>query len=410
MTNLKIKTLNKNPGSIFPRPSSVFRPPFTGFRGIALVAVLAILTVLALLAATFIISTNIQSKAGKASINAMKAQLLSQSGYQHALSFAPESSKKWHLVHNEKGNIIGRYKFEITDECGKLNINTLQPLVEHAMISNKRNGRSSRKDPFFSLLSPKAIRSLRAYQYGPNKVPGMRNVDDNKNNITLENDGLDNNFNGIIDEENEGIDEPAEYNTFSPSGDDKTIDFISEISGIIAVNKNSPTLKSFSEYLTTYSISHSKSLWLDERQVCINGANVRELSRAIRSIKDKKAISKTSQGLSRLVCNIMDFRDENHSLSTHGGSYGIEAICFNEIMANDGSHILEPHANRNYIPTGKGNSLGIKKYSAVIGCIIDPQNKNDIHDEHVFKFPMRPLEVTMVGIGLILITRNCLKF
>ena len=412
MTNFKFKILNKNPGSVFPRPSS-------GYDGIALVAVLAILTVIALLASTFIISTNIQSKAGKASINTMKAQLLSQSGYQHALSliqndsslkglicdspetdpqlFASESSKKWHLVHNEKGNIIGRYKFEIADECGKLNVNTLQSLAEHAMISNKRNGRSSRKDPFFSLLSPKAIRSLRAYQYGPNKVPGMRNVDDNKNNITLENDGLDNNFNGIIDEENEGIDEPAEYNTFSPSGDDKTIDFISEIPDIIAVNKNSPILKNFSEYLTTYSISHSKSLWLDDRQICINGANVRELSRAIRSIKDKKAISKTSQGLSRLVCNIMDFRDENHSLSTHGGSYGIEAICFNEIMANDGSHILEPHANRNYIPTGKGNSLGTKKYSAVIGCIIDPQNKNDIHDEHVFKYPMQPLVITMAG-------------
>ena len=388
---------------------------FTTPHGIALVAVLAILTVLALLAASFIISSNIQTKAGQSTVDAIKAQFLSQSGYQHALSliqndssfeglkcdspetdpqlFSSQYTNRWYLVKNHNGGLVGRYKLEITDECGKLNVNTLQTLAEHAMISNKKSGRSSRKDPLFSLLSPKAIRSLRAYQYGPNKVPGMRNVDDNKNNITLENDGLDNNHNGIIDETNEGIDEPAEYNTLYPSGDDKTIDSVSEIPGIIAKKNNSSILKGMANYLTTYSISHSKSLWEDNRQICINGGNVRELSRTIRSIKNKKSISKTSQGLSRLVCNIMDFRDENHSLSTHGGSYGIEAICFNEIMANDGSHMLEPHV-KNWIPTGNGNQLE-EKYCGVLGTMLDPYDKNGT--EPVAKFPMKPTSVRRIG-------------
>jgi len=397
------------------------------YNGIALVAVLAILTVLALLATSFIITSNIQTKAGQITVDAMKARLLSRSGYQHALSliqndssqegltcdspetdpqlFSDEYSSKWHLVKDHNGNLVGRYKLEITDECGKLNVNTLQSLAESAMNFDKNHGMSARKDPLFSLLSPKAIRAMRAYQYGPNKVPGMRNVDDNKNNITLENDGLDNNFNGIIDEENEGVDEPAEYNTLYPSGDDKTIDSIIEIPGIISKNNKNFSkidIKGLSTFLTTYSISHSKGLWSDDRQICINGGNVRELARAVRSIKNKKSISKTSQGLSRLVCNIMDFRDENHSLSTYGGSYGVESICFNEIMANDGSLVLEPHLI-NPIPTGNGNRLEMK-FTGVIGLVLDPftygSGPNKKSDDPVAKFPMRPTSIKKEGANI----------
>ncbi len=388
------------------------------YNGIALVAVLAILTVLALLATSFIISSSIQTKAGQTTVDAMKAQLLSRSGYQHALSliqndssqdglicdspetdpqlFSTEYNGKWYLVKDHSGNLVGRYKLEVADECGKLNVNTLQSLAESAMNYDKKKGISARKDPLFSLLSPKAIRAMRSYQYGPNRVPGMRNVDDNKNNITLENDGLDNNFNGIIDEKNEGVDEPAEYNTLYPSGDDRTIDSIAEIPGIISKNNKVSSkidLKGLSTFLTTYSISHSKGLWSDDRQICINGGNVRELARAVRSVKNKKSISKTSQALSRLVCNIMDFRDENHSLSTYGGSYGVESICFNEIMANDGSHMLEPHV-KNWIPTGVGNQLE-EKYCGVVGAILDPYDKRG--NEPVAKFPMRPTSIKKVG-------------
>jgi len=346
----------------------------------------------------------------------MKAQFLAQSGYQHALSLiqndsspeglicdspetdpqllSPESSKEWHLVYNKSGKIVGRYKIEIADECGKLNVNTLQSLAAHAMISDKQTGRSSRKNPLFSILSPKSIRALRKHQYGPNKLPGMRNVDDNKNNITLEHDGLDNNFNGIIDENNEGVDEPAEFNSKFPAGDDRLIDSISELPGILSANGSAKIpLSYFDKYLTTYSVSHSPGTWSDNSLICINGANVRQLARSIRSHKTKKAAKKTAKDLSRLVCNIMDFRDENNSLSTHGGSYGIEAICFNEIMANDGSHMLEPHV-KNWIPTGRGNELE-EKYCGVVGVMLDPYDKGG--NEPVARFPMRPVSVRKIG-------------
>ena len=395
-------------------------PRTTGFPGIALVAVLAILVVLAILASVFIITTNQQSKISQTSINAMKAELLAQSGFQHALSliqndctesgvtidspetdsqlFSTKYNQKWHIVKNNHGEPIGRYKIEITDECGKLNVNTIIPIARNAMLVDKQLGKSQRNNPLFSIFSPRMIKKVRDYQYGGNRVPGMRNIDDNNNNVTLENDGIDNNFNGIIDEKNEGIDEPDEYNTLSPTGDDRTINSISEFIGILNDSNtklNGRTIDFLSKQLTTFSISRSPTSFSKEKQVCINGANVRELARAIRAIKTKKAIGKKAEGVSRIVCNIMDYRDENHTLSTHAGSYGIEAVCFNEIMANDGSHLLHPHWI-NYIPTGNGNELGTKKYCGVLGSMLDPYDKEN-SSEPVAKYPMQPITVKKAG-------------
>jgi hypothetical protein len=42
-----------------------------------------------------------------------------------------------------------------------------------------------------------------------------------------------------------------------------------------------------------------------------------------------------------LIANLMDYRDENHVLTTIESEYGVEAVCFNEIMAHDGSWIRE---------------------------------------------------------------------
>jgi len=352
-------------------------------------------------------------------MEAMRADLLIESGIQHAVSliqqdisngglncdspetdpqlFAADSNSKWYYVKDNEGKIIGRYKLEISDECGKLNVNILQSLAEHSISSDKKSSISARNNPLLSLLSPKAIRALRKYQYGPNKVPGMRNVDDNKNNITLENDGLDNNFNGVIDEVDEGVDEPAEYDTRFPAGDDRTIDTIAEIPAILSrMNPGSSRLpaSSLARFLTTYSVSHSRGEGSAEKQICINGANVRELAKAIRSIKKKKTIQRNSKAISTLVCNIMDFRDENHSLSTHAGSYGVEAVCFNEIMANDGSHLIQPYG-RNWMPSGNGNDLD-EKYSGVIGLTLDPYNK-DTSSEPVAEYPFRPTLVRRVG-------------
>jgi hypothetical protein len=42
----------------------------------------------------------------------------------------------------------------------------------------------------------------------------------------------------------------------------------------------------------------------------------------------------------------VDYRDENAVLSTAGSEYGVEAVCFSEIMANEGSRLMLPSYNR----------------------------------------------------------------
>jgi len=90
----------------------------------------------------------------------------------------------------------------------------------------------------------------------------------------------------------------------------------------------------------------------------------------------------------------MDFRDENHSLSTHGGNYGVESICFNEIMANDGSYLNKPYGE-NWSPSGTDNNLE-ERYCGVIGLTLDPYDK-DTSSEPVAKYPMQPITIEKVG-------------
>jgi len=171
-----------------------YGPRSTGNSGVALVAVLAVLTVLAILAATFVTMTSMQSKASDASMQAFRAKLLMESGLQHAISLVQQDTSKkgllcdspetdplilnpktrnfWHIVKDKKGNPIGRYKFKITDESGKLNVNFLPELAQHVVSNSKKNKKDPRKSPLFSFMNPKIIKKILAYQYGPNRLPG----------------------------------------------------------------------------------------------------------------------------------------------------------------------------------------------------------------------------------------------
>ncbi len=394
--------------------------PLTPFRkgginsGIALVAVLAILTVLAILAAGFVTMTSMQSKTSKASLDSFRAKLLVKSGLHHAasliqqdcnpkgllcdsietdpLTLHPKAGEIWHIVKDESGTPIGRYRMKITDESAKLNVNFLPELAQHVVLKSKKDKKDPRKSPLFSFLNPKIIKKILAYQYGPNRLPGLRNVDDNDNNMLFENDGIDNNFNGKIDELGEGIDDFSEFNPLYPKGDDRAIGSIAEVADFLqplSPDGNPPKINKLSKVFSTRSNSKTISQSEENKNVNINGATVRQIAQGIR----KRKGAKMGADLSRFACNIADFRDENHVISTYAGGYGVEAICFSEVMANDASHMLEPHV-KNWIPTGNGNQLE-EKYCGVVGVMLDPYDKAG--NEPVAKFPMRPIEVTKVG-------------
>ena len=60
-------------------------------------------------------------------------------------------------------------------------------------------------------------------------------IDDDGDNLFLSDDGIDNDGDGEIDEENEGIDEPDEFNSQKPKFDDQpflSIEGLKAIKGI----------------------------------------------------------------------------------------------------------------------------------------------------------------------------------
>jgi len=351
--------------------------------GIALVAVLAILTVLAILASTMSVLIGIEQKSAKSQLESQKVDLIIDSGIEHAKAIleisqgmdtklgepnkdylfeefgtpiihinnpnsrneksgnSRKSKHNWYYIYDENGVIQGRYEIIVEDEASKINLNSAA-LLEKSKGSGWNTSEISL--PHALGISPKNAKKILEYRYGANKVPGMRG-DDDKNNIFLMSDGIDNNANGIIDEFGEGIDDPGEYNFKFPKGDDKVystlIDAATPLfsnSGKNMTETQRQVYKEFPRRATLYSVDYPGSATLPNDQPAdINSVTARQCRR--RLIKANKLIpfESKSTALNQLAANIVDYRDQNHVLSTIGGSYGVEAICFNELLANDGT-------------------------------------------------------------------------
>lgn len=72
----------------------------------------------------------------------------------------------------------------------------------------------------------------------------------------------------------------------------------------------------------------------------INCMSPRQWRAAISKANWRKPFEPLPRNQARLAANLVDYRDENHVLSTVAGEYGVEAVCFNEVLANDSSYIV----------------------------------------------------------------------
>ena len=368
------------------RHSEIMR---TTQSGIALIAVLAILTVLALLAASFTIFMTIETKSGTMSMAKVQADLLAQSAFEHALGQlnqdvteqpawdnysepwsagfkpgrgipgdavsmygAPEAENadaQWIYVKRGDDTLIGRYAVLIEDEAGKINANVAASLS--AATQNEGVG------TFEILLTDGGERglplskafgnSILSYRYGRDRAPGQVRADDNNTIVLYGSDQIDNNANGTTDENGEGIDEQIEYNASRPAWDDRSFSSITEL--LTTCAKERPlslnAQAALRKYATVYSRGDDK--YYDERdgvlrkQININVGSREQVRRLIRRANAESRFEPTTARMLGLVANIIDYRDENHVLTTVGNEYGVEAINFNEIMANDGSYSME---------------------------------------------------------------------
>jgi len=337
------------------------------YDGIALVAVLAVLTVLALLAALFAVNLRIEQKMAHTNLIALQNNLLVISASEHAEALL-EADKNvfdskediWYLsndqqifyVKDETGMIIGRYKLSINDESGKINVNTANLRLNKKSIPafSKHTGPSkvalNSVNNGGTLLSSSAAKKMVLWRYGKNHCPGRANFDDNGNAAFLSQDGVDNDGDGLIDEIDEGIDEPEECTHPIAYGDDRYFSSIDELAGVISLTQ--PAMQFLKKNATGFSIEGEP---VSNKPVNVSASSPRKLLRAFKDAKlhTEYKVSK----LRNLACNISDYADENNVLATLGNAYGVEAVCFNEILANDGSVIAPVQAYDKNIKLGE---------------------------------------------------------
>ncbi|MCX7846720.1 MAG: hypothetical protein N2595_01615 [bacterium] len=364
-----------------------------GRRGVALVSVLSVLTILAVLAAVFALYTTLDQMLSRTAVARLQADLIADAALEHALSLlrldvmeqpawddltepwctrfkvgsgggvdvggAGEGDARWFYVRNEEGKIVGRYAVVVEDECGKINVNVASSVggvgqhqgfgaFEVALTDGRGAGL-----PFSLELARKVVQ----YRYGRDGRPGQAGVDDNYNASTYANDEIDNNANRIVDEAGEGVDEPEEYTPARPKWDDRVYASVDEI-----VERCVPRAignRAARRVLRRYATVHSRSrdAFYDERirgwrrQANVNVATREQVRRIMNRANAEARFESSARNLAILVANVLDYRDENHVLTTSRSEYGVEAVCFNEVVSYDGSWIRETDWSGWWFPT-----------------------------------------------------------
>ena len=338
---------------------------FKHTTGIALVAVLAILVVLAIMAATFIALMNVESKQSGIQMSSQQLDMLLYSGLEQAkaiisvneiksigegndakVSIDDNLYSRWMVIKDEKGEIYGRYRFKIEDEASKVNINKAF-LLEKSKGTGWDTGEIAL--PKALAIPQKVAKKIIDYRYGKNKLPGARG-DDDQNNLILMADGIDNNANGIIDEDNEGINDPKEYSAEHLRGDDRKFSSMTELMNVILTGNKKMSSKltrllmnELPRRATIYSIDKPGSPTLpNDIPSDINSVTPRECRKLLIKANSYMPFEPNATKQQQLAANLIDYRDENHVLSTIGSVYGVEAICFNEMLANDESYSFDP--------------------------------------------------------------------
>ncbi len=324
-------------------------------------AVLSVLTVLALLAASYAVLIQLDMANANAQMDTQRLNMLLRSGLHHAVAaldagYTPDALQPgmrpvfgsltatnhiWITVCNSHGRIEGRYRVTIEDEAAKANLNTAF-LMGPSRAMGWDTGEVDL--PHALGLSPAYAARLVDFRYGPNKVPGARG-DDDRNNVLLMSDGIDNNANGVIDEDDEGVDDPGEYSPYYPVGDDRRFTSIAEALSVllnsverIPLGVRRALQQELPRRATLHALDMPGSATLPRHEPAdLNVVNVRQARRVIGNAQTQRAFGGTQRDLNQLAVNIVDYRDQNHVLSTFGSLYGVEAVNFNELLANDGT-------------------------------------------------------------------------
>jgi DNA uptake protein ComE-like DNA-binding protein len=395
--------------------------PHARMRGMALVAVLAVLVTIAILAAMFTVHMSAESTAGITQKAKVQSDLLAHSALEHALSLLQDDAEsspawdennemwsaafrpdpggtgvdidglynnginndgcdgRWIYVRDKDNRLIGRYALLVEDEAGKININAaraVSPNMQNQGFGTFEIMLTDGKGAGLP-VSLDFARNILGYRYGRDREPGQAGVDDNLTESSFAADLIDNDADGFIDQVAEGIDEPGEYDPLKPKWDDRTFSSIREVEAFAMGNKRltKDAFRVFKKYGTLYTRSQDKywneseNAW--QKQINLNVATKNQLYALFRQANEQARFEPIAKNLRMLVGNVADYRDENHVLMTYGSEYGVEAVCFNEVMANDGSYTLRADWN-------DPKSYWVDEYNLVhrFGYWYDPEDGN----------------------------------
>jgi len=303
------------------------------------VVIFFVLAVLGTISFSFLFRMRLEQEAASNYCDAIVAEYLARAGLERAIAELKNDKNHYDDLYEEWARgfkeELGAGYFDvelisdkgemkdvgIIDEGSKLNINI-------AGESSFNEGWSPFELNLASLdgLDERKLKAIVSYRYGPDNAPGEKGVDDDGDAPFLSKDGIDNDADGEVDEEDEGVDEPDEFSPDEPFGDDNPFETIEEIRLVPGIGEF--TFNKIKDYITVYS--YDKNIDREGNlRVNINYASPSEIARALKKagFSDEKA--------SQITANIVDFRDEDSDPTCYRGKYGIEMTPYiNEVMPN----------------------------------------------------------------------------
>ncbi|MFC1709092.1 lamin tail domain-containing protein [Candidatus Omnitrophota bacterium] len=304
-------------------------------NGQAIVLVLTILAVVTVIGFTFLYMSQVQLRGATSHLARLQTKYLAEAGINHAkelIEFDKQANSidtyddvwstalqgndldldndgildsQWFYIQDDQGNPIGRYAVLVSDEAGKININTAGQNTGGVGSSQGYSTYEINLSKFFDNLDLDGsylISDIFDYRYGEDGKPGITNKDDNDNNYSLESDSIDNDADGIVDEANEGVDEPDEFDPGKPVGDDHPFVLAAELKSLSGID--SEKFEEISRFITVSS---------KDREVDFNGS----LRQNINYIKSDNLIKiMLDRGIANAwqkSVNIIDSIDRNYA-------------------------------------------------------------------------------------------------
>ena len=236
----------------------------------ATVFVLTILSVASLLGLSFLFMAQTHLRSANTYLSKLQAKYLAEAGINYAramfefdkgansydslsdswrvtfqgddidLGHDGSSKSKWFYINDAQGNKVGRFAVLVKDEASKINVNSSYDYNESGLIQGYSTYEISLKNLLngLGLDGDKLAQDILSHRYGSDGKPGVISTDDNDNGFVLEHDSLDNNANGLIDETNEGVDEPEEFDPNNTYGDDKPFVVIDDLKRVVSLTSN----------------------------------------------------------------------------------------------------------------------------------------------------------------------------